>query len=111
MYYVDSLRNEIGVLSLNGKYQKTLLNKDLVNPRALVMDLIGGHLYYTDWHRQNPHIGRIDLDGSNNQIFLSGRKDDIYLPNGMTLLPLSRELCWVDAESKKYFFFKCYFYF
>ena len=101
LYYVDSLRNELGVVSLNGKYQKTLLNEGLVNPRALVMDIVGGHLYYSDWHRQNPHIGRIDLDGSNNQIFLSGQKDDIYLPNGMTLLSLRRELCWVDAGSQK----------
>lgn len=98
---MDSLRNELGVVSLNGKYQKTLLNEGLVNPRALVMDIVGGHLYYSDWHRQNPYIGKIDLDGSNNQVFLSGQKDDIYLPNGMTLLPLRRELCWVDAGSQK----------
>lgn len=39
VYYADSVKDEIGVASLDGKYQKTLINEGLVNPRALAIDL------------------------------------------------------------------------
>jgi nidogen (entactin) len=38
------------------------------------------------------------LDGNSNQDFI---KDDIGLPNGLTILPNRRELCWVDAGKKQ----------
>ena len=38
-YYTDSSKDEIGVVSLDGKYQKTLISEGLVNPRALAIDL------------------------------------------------------------------------
>lgn len=39
VYYADSVKDEIGVVSLDGKYYKTLINEGLVNPRALAIDL------------------------------------------------------------------------
>lgn len=39
VYYADSSRDEIGVVSLDGKYQKSLLNEGLFNPRALAIDV------------------------------------------------------------------------
>ncbi|KIH67324.1 Low-density lipoprotein receptor repeat class B [Ancylostoma duodenale] len=98
VYYADSLNDEIGVASLDGKYQKALVTEGLVNPRALALDMHNRHLYYTDWHRENPVIGRVDMDGQNNRIFLN---DDIHLPNGITILPNRRELCWVDAGNHR----------
>jgi sugar lactone lactonase YvrE len=92
------MKDEIGVITLDKKYQKALLTEGLVNPRALAIDLDNRKLYYSDWHRRNPHIGRVDLDGSSNQDFV---KDDIGLPNGLTLLQNRRELCWVDAGKKQ----------
>ncbi|KJH50181.1 G2F domain protein [Dictyocaulus viviparus] len=94
VYYADSLNDEIGVASLDGKYQKALITEGLVNPRALALDIQNRHLYYTDWHRENPIIGRMDMDGQNNRVFLN---EDVHLPNGITILPNRRELCWVDA--------------
>ncbi|CAJ0577158.1 unnamed protein product, partial [Mesorhabditis spiculigera] len=98
IYYADSLKDEIGVVSMDGKYQKALVTEGLVNPRALAIDLQNRHLFYTDWHRQSPIIGRVDLDGRNNHKFV---QDDIHLPNGLTILPNRRELCWVDAGVKR----------
>ncbi|WKY13835.1 hypothetical protein Q1695_004571 [Nippostrongylus brasiliensis] len=98
VYYADSLNDEIGVATLDGKYQKALISEGLVNPRALALDLQNRHLYYTDWHRENPIIGRVDMDGKNNRVFLN---DDIHLPNGITILPNRRELCWVDAGNRR----------
>ncbi|KAI3415926.1 hypothetical protein GPALN_005489 [Globodera pallida] len=98
IYYLDSIKNELGVLSIDGRFQKTLLEEGLNNPRALVIDLEGRHLYYSDWSREGPKIGRVSLDGSGSQVFVS---DDVHLPNGMVLLPQRRWLCWVDAGSQR----------
>uniref|UniRef100_A0A9J2PVJ1 Nidogen n=1 Tax=Ascaris lumbricoides TaxID=6252 RepID=A0A9J2PVJ1_ASCLU len=98
VYYADSVKDEIGVASLDGKYQKTLINEGLVNPRALAIDLRNRHLYYSDWHRENPLIGRVDLDGRNNIPFVN---NELYLPNGLTVLEERRELCWVDAGMQR----------
>lgn len=46
MYYADSIKDEIGVITMNGKYQKALLTEGLVNPRALAIDLDNRKLYY-----------------------------------------------------------------
>ncbi|CAP29096.2 Protein CBR-NID-1 [Caenorhabditis briggsae] len=98
VYYADSMNDEIGVASLNGKFKKSLVTEGLVNPRSVVLDLYGRHLYYSDWHRENPYIGRVDMDGKNNRVFLN---EDIHLPNGLTILPKRRELCWVDAGNHR----------
>ena len=98
LYYVDSLKDEIGVVSLDGKYQKALIKEGLSNPRGLEIDLIGRKLYYSDWDRKNPHIGRVDLDGKNNEVFVS---TDIHLPNGLAIVQSTKELCWVDAGSQR----------
>ncbi|KAI6222354.1 hypothetical protein M3Y99_01507200 [Aphelenchoides fujianensis] len=79
VYYADSIKDEIGVITLDGRYQKALLTEGLVNPRALAIDIDNRVLYYSDWYRRNPRIGRIDLDGRNNRDFL----------------------CWVDAGKKQ----------
>lgn len=39
VYYADSIKDEIGVLSLDGRYQKALIKEGLVNPRALAIDI------------------------------------------------------------------------
>jgi hypothetical protein len=39
VYYADSSKDEIGVISLDGKYQKTIIREGLVNPRALAIDM------------------------------------------------------------------------
>lgn len=98
LYYVDSIKDEIGVVSLDGKYQKALIKEGLTNPRALEIDLINKKLYYSDWHRENPFIGRMDFDGKNNEIFIN---QDIQLPNGLTIIQSTKELCWVDAGSQR----------
>ena len=97
---------------MDGKYQKALLTEGLVNPRAVEIDLNHRwdklytkrtkihfrHVYYSDWHRETPRIGRIDMDGSNNQVFVNS---DIHLPNGLAIVQSRQELCWVDAGSQR----------
>uniref|UniRef100_A0A1I7Z159 EGF-like domain-containing protein n=1 Tax=Steinernema glaseri TaxID=37863 RepID=A0A1I7Z159_9BILA len=98
IYYSDSVKDVIGVASLDGTMHKTLLSEGLVNPRDLTIDLDGRRLYYADWNRERPIIGRMDLDGSNNEVFL---EDDVQLPNGIVIVHSRRELCWLDAGTKQ----------
>lgn len=46
LYYIDSIKNELGVLSLDGKYQKVLLTEGLVNPRAMVIDIDNRFIFF-----------------------------------------------------------------
>lgn len=55
-------------------------------------------LYYSDWHRERPLIGRLNLDGTNKESFVS---ENIALPNGLVILHRRRELCWGDAGNEK----------
>lgn len=57
----------MGVVSIDGKFQRTLLKEGLNNPRALVIDMESRQLFYSDWSRDAPKIGRIGLDGSGNK--------------------------------------------
>ncbi|KAK0410862.1 hypothetical protein QR680_005366 [Steinernema hermaphroditum] len=98
IYYSDSVKDVIGVASLDGKMHKTLLSEGLVNPRDLTIDLDDRRLYYADWNRERPIIGRMDLDGSNNEVFL---EEDIQLPNGIVIVHSRHELCWLDAGTKQ----------
>lgn len=65
---------------MNGKYMKTLIKDGLVSPRALALDLEDKWLYYTDWNRERPVIGRIRLDGSDRQDYIT---ENINTPNGL----------------------------
>ena len=42
LYYTDSKLDVVGATLLDGSYHKTLFNTDMVNPRAIVLDIIRG---------------------------------------------------------------------
>ena len=42
LYFADSSRNEIGVMTLDGRFKKIVINQNLSNPRALVLDEANG---------------------------------------------------------------------
>lgn len=43
------------------------------------------YLYYSDWHRENPVIGRVHLDGTGNSAFVT---TEVNLPNGYFIVKL-----------------------
>uniref|UniRef100_UPI00358E1ABB prolow-density lipoprotein receptor-related protein 1 isoform X2 n=1 Tax=Myxine glutinosa TaxID=7769 RepID=UPI00358E1ABB len=94
LYWCDKGRDTIEVSKLNGLYRTMLLNTDLKEPRALAVDVWGGYLYWTDWGDQ-PHIGRIGMDGSNRSMVVH---TNITWPNGLTIDYINRRLYWADAR-------------
>lgn len=51
-------------------------------------------LYWADWNRDGPKIEMSNMDGTDRTVLV---KDDLGLPNGLTLDHDSQQLCWADA--------------
>lgn len=52
------------------------------------------YLYWSDWG-DNPHIGRIGMDGTNRSVIV---EDRITWPNGLTLDFINDRIYWADAR-------------
>ncbi|XP_066526626.1 low-density lipoprotein receptor-related protein 1-like isoform X2 [Hoplias malabaricus] len=94
LYWCDKGRDTIEVSKLNGAYRMALVNTGLREPRAVAVDVRNGYLYWSDWG-DNPHIGRIGMDGTNRSVIV---KDRITWPNGLTLDFVNDRIYWADAR-------------
>ena len=52
------------------------------------------YLYWSDWG-ENPHIGRVGMDGTNRSVVV---EDRITWPNGLTLDLINDRIYWADAR-------------
>ncbi|XP_062845365.1 low-density lipoprotein receptor-related protein 1B-like [Trichomycterus rosablanca] len=106
LYWISSgHRSSISVMCVERgmESRKTLLDRGMLHPRAIVVDPIGGWMYWTDWmeDKMNNSRGRIEkawMDGSHRQILVSS---GILWPNGLTLDHSSSTLYWCDAFYKR----------
>ena len=55
------------------------------------------YLYWSDVGDNNPHIGRMGMDGTNRSIIV---KDKIYQPYGLTLDYINDHIYWSDYMGK-----------
>uniref|UniRef100_A0A8C8CDB4 EGF-like domain-containing protein n=1 Tax=Oncorhynchus tshawytscha TaxID=74940 RepID=A0A8C8CDB4_ONCTS len=94
LYWCDKGRDTIEVSKLTGAYRTVLVNTGLREPRAVAVDVRNGYLYWSDWG-DNPHIGRIGMDGSNRTVIV---EDRITWPNGLTLDFINDRIYWADAR-------------
>lgn len=53
-------------------------------------------MYWSDWTRRRPRIEVANMDGTNRRILVYS---DLVLPNGLTLVQTTNELCYTDAGS------------
>lgn len=101
LYWTDSKvygKSEISVSRLDGKYRKTLLNKNLGKPRAIVVHPTAGYIFYTDWLAP-AKIGRLHMDGTNFTILINGTS--INWPNGLSIDFDQNKVYWADAKIDK----------
>ena len=67
LYYIDSRKGTLNVLSTrNPDYRRTLL-KDLKRPRAIVVHPNKGLVFFSEWDRP-ANISRANMDGTNVQV-------------------------------------------
>lgn len=98
IYYTDSKLDTLGVARFDGTSRKTLYNTDMLNPRAIVLDVSRGNMYWTDWNRNKPQIETARMDGTGRRVLV---RADLRLPNGLAFDHYSQQLCWADAGTKK----------
>ncbi|XP_056123221.1 nidogen-2 isoform X4 [Rhinichthys klamathensis goyatoka] len=98
LFWVDSTPDKIETANLDGSDRRVLFQKDLVNPRAIIVDSPTGTLYWTDWNREAPKIESSSVDGQNRRVLV---QDGIGLPNALAYDSTTRQVCWADAGTKR----------
>jgi hypothetical protein len=100
LYWTDAGRDCIEVAGLYPSttvyHRKTLVNTNLDEPRAIVVDPRQKYklMYWTDWGSE-PKIERANMDGTDRQVIV---RENILWPNGLTLDLENNRLFWVDAK-------------
>lgn len=93
LYYIDSRKGTLNVLSVNNpSYRRTLL-KNLKRPRAIVVHPNRGFVFFSEWDRP-ANISRAYLDGTNVMVF---RGVLLGWPNGLSIDYENDRLYWCDA--------------
>lgn len=93
LYYIDSRKGTLNVLSTrNIAYKRTLL-KDLKRPRAIVVHPNKGYIFFSEWDRP-ANISRANTDGSGLLVF-----ENVTLgwPNGLSIDFDADRVYWCDA--------------
>jgi DNA-binding beta-propeller fold protein YncE len=82
--------------NLDGTEVKQLINYPKVKyPFGIALDINVNKIYWTD--SETKSIGVMDLDGSNDKVFINDKID----PRELKIDLLSKKLYWTDFESKK----------
>ena len=93
LYYIDSRKGTLNVLSTrNVTYRRTLL-KNLKRPRAIVVHPNKGFIFFSEWDRP-ANISRAYSDGSNLLVF---KNVTLGWPNGLAIDFQTDRLYWCDA--------------
>ncbi|XP_041357681.1 very low-density lipoprotein receptor-like [Gigantopelta aegis] len=102
IYWTDTGLDRIQVSTMDGSMRKTLVDTDLDEPRAIVVDPQNGYMYWTDWGNK----AKIEKCGMNGQgrvsiIEADDNTHDIVWPNGLTIDYVDQRLYWIDAKLHK----------
>lgn len=93
LYYIDSRKGTLNVLSTrNVTYHRTLL-KNLKRPRAIVVHPNKGFIYFSEWDRP-ANITRANADGTGLLVF---KNVTLGWPNGLSIDFQKDRVYWCDA--------------
>ncbi|KAF7220632.1 low density lipoprotein receptor a [Nothobranchius furzeri] len=94
LYWTDSIRRTISVVTADGSHRKTLFHQNLSKPRAIVVDPHRNFIFWTDWGSP----AKIEKGGLNGVDRVSLVTESIEWPNGITIDLLNQRLYWVDSK-------------
>nr|AVH84929.1 vitellogenin receptor [Harmonia axyridis] len=95
IYFTDAEYKHIGVCTTDGLHCTVLVNKDIDRPRAIVLNIEEGEMFWSDWGYP-ARIARAYMDGSSDRSFVS---DNIHWPNGLAIDYPNQRLYWTDAKA------------
>ncbi|XP_077986932.1 low-density lipoprotein receptor-related protein 4-like [Glandiceps talaboti] len=95
LYLTTSQPNQIIVALLNGA-NKVLIESDMYEVKAIVLDPKHRNMYWTDWGSV-PKIEKSGMDGSMREIIV---RKDLQWPNGLTIDFTTERLFWIDGRLK-----------
>ncbi|XP_051771492.1 low-density lipoprotein receptor-related protein 2 [Ctenopharyngodon idella] len=98
IYWTDYVMENIEVATLDGRFRKILITKNVTSPRGLALDPRNhtNLMFWSDWG-QNPRIEQASMDGFARRAIVTSK---VYWPNGLTLDYTTRRLYFVDAYLK-----------
>lgn len=93
LYYIDSRKGTLNVLSTRNVTHRRTLLKNLKRPRAIVVHPNKGYIFFSEWDRP-ANITRANADGSGLLVF---RNVTLGWPNGLSIDFKSDRVYWCDA--------------
>uniref|UniRef100_A0A8C5XKP8 Low-density lipoprotein receptor-related protein 4 n=1 Tax=Microcebus murinus TaxID=30608 RepID=A0A8C5XKP8_MICMU len=96
LYWTDAGTDRIEVANTDGSMRTVLIWENLDRPRDIVVEPMGGYMYWTDWGA-SPKIERAGMDASERQVIISS---NLTWPNGLAIDYGSQRLYWADAGMK-----------
>ena len=96
LYWTDAGTNRIEVANLDGSMRSLLIWDGLDRPRDIVVDPVGGFMYWTDWG-QTPKIERAGMDGTQRSVIVMS---NLTWPNGLAIDHEGERLYWADGGTK-----------
>lgn len=103
LYWTDTTSNTIEVAFLQEPtaentdivaLRKTIIDKDLDEPRGIVVNVKEGFLFWSDWG-DHPKIERSSQDGSDRRVIVD---NNIVWPNGLAIDHVLKMIYWVDVK-------------
>ena len=67
LYYIDSRKGTLNVLSTENHENRRTLLKNLKRPRAIVVHPNRGYMFFSEWDRP-ANISRANMDGTDVQV-------------------------------------------
>src|ERR1700742_2802033 len=102
LYFLDLAAGRVLTSNPDGSDLKTIINEGRKLPDGIVVDVAGGHIYWTNMGNPKANdgtINRADLDGSNvTPIVPSGAA---WTPKQLQIDTKNRKLYWSDREGMR----------
>ncbi|RXG68624.1 Low-density lipoprotein receptor 1 [Armadillidium vulgare] len=95
VYYTDTKKSAVNLLSWDAQHFKTLATEELGHPRAIAVAPFKGYVYWTDWGL-DAKIERAMLDGSDRKAIVT--EPHVAWPNGITIDPSTDRMYWCDGR-------------
>lgn len=95
LYFTETLRHKVEVVSVTNRHRKILFDTNLDQPRGIAVDPLDGYLYFTDWGHV-PKIEKAAMDGTMRHTII---QENLFWPNGLCIEHSLKRLYWVNAAA------------